>query len=778
MSTKRTSKSTGKPGRKPGPKHKSEPKRKTGFPWRTLSAMFLVVFVLFSIGLFLYIKHEIEHRFASHKWSVPSTMYSATVPIYPGQALSMDQVERMLAIRRYQESATQTLKPGEFSVNGNTLQVNLRKFHSSSQSFPARLVQFHFEQDTITGITGSQGNVPLLELNPIELTRMYGPKRQSRILININNVSPYLINAVISIEDHLFYQHAGISLRGIARALWADLRAGRVVEGGSTITQQLVKNYFLTPQRTFKRKAIEACMALVMGTMYSKNEILEMYMNEVYMGQHGGVAIHGMGEAARSYFGRNVSDLSLDQAATLAGMIVGPNYYSPVHNPSACKDRRNVVLQHMHEYGKITAAEYQLAVAEPIRIAKNPLPIKSAPYFVDYVKTQLQNLYPPRVLQADGLNIYTTLQPDMQLAAQEAIKNGLAHLEEQYPRLKKNDPDKQLQAAMVVVQPATGAILAMVGGRNYAQSSYNRAIYAVRQPGSAIKPFEYLAALDKFTPVSWLPDEPITYDVAGQHWTPRNYDSNEYQPRVTVRHALEHSLNVPTVSLAMSTGLNKIIATLRRFGIKTPLEPVPSLALGAFGVTPLQLADAYATLDNGGQRPFLLSLKDVVSASGQVEQRRNVNLVSVTTPAKAFLITDLLEGVIKHGTGRNLKYQGIDFPCAGKTGTTNDWRDSWFAGYTTDLVAVVWVGFDNNQPTGLTGARGAATIWARFMNRVQPWINPQPFKVPPGIVQRYICDDSGELATSSCQDRHPQYFLADHVPTQYYSSESDDIVPR
>jgi penicillin-binding protein 1B len=746
---------------------KAKGKKKTRrFFWWKLFGLAVLALTVVSAGFFFYLYMEVQNRFAARKWSIPSRVFSATLPVYPGQQISLSEMKCMLDLRRYQEAFKEPLHAGEYKTGHNNLLVRLRQFNFPGRTLSPQQVRFVFAKDRLTRIEGEEANIAFLELEPIEIARLFGPERESRLLINIHQVSPDLIDATVAIEDHRFYDHPGVDWWGISRALWADLVAGRVVQGGSTITQQLVKNYFLEAERSIKRKVLEASMALIIEALYQKDEILEMYMNEIYLGQRGSVAIHGMGEASRHYFGRNVEDLTLAEAATMAGMIRAPNLYSPLKNPDTAKERRNVVLKRMLDLGMIAPGNYQKARGEPLRAAKFHLPTKFAPYFVDYVNKQLQELYSPEVLATAGLNIHTTLAPDMALAAEKAVSEGLMELEKTHPKLKADSPKNKLQAALIVVQPKTGAVLALVGGRDYADTSFNRALYAHRQPGSAIKPFVYLQALDEFTPVSWLSDEMKTYSVGGKPWAPKNYNG-KYRGRVTFRTALEQSLNAATVSLAMAVGLDDIVRTIRSFGIQSPLQSYPSLALGAFEVTPLELAGAYATLDNDGQKPHLLSLKEVINESGEIQQRRNVDMVSVTSPGKCFIITAILEGAVKNGTATILKSLGVDFPCAGKTGTTSDYKDSWFVGYTSDLLVLVWVGFDDNRSTHLSGAQGAARIWARFVNQIRPWINTQNFRIPPGVVERFICTQSGSPANRSCPAVRPEYFLADHVPSSF-----------
>lgn len=737
--------------------------------WRSLLVKGTLLFALFSAlfaGIFCYYLYsEVKERFSSRRWSVPARVFSATIPIFAGQSLSLDQLRHILEERRYKEAPGEPASAGEYSASGSSLEVYLRDFQFPGHFLPSRRVRFDFRQHRIARMRGPEGDITFLELEPVEIARLFGPERESRMLINIRQVPRHLVDAIVAIEDHRFFEHGGFDPRGILRALMADFRAGKVVQGGSTITQQLVKNYFLESERSFRRKALELSMSLIIEALYDKDEILEMYMNEIYMGQRGGVAIHGIGEASRYYFGRNVEDLTLSEAAVLAGMIRGPNSYSPLTRLDAALERRNVVLRRMLELQKISPADYDTARLEPLHLATSTS-AAMAPYFIDYVRKQAQELYAPAALASEGLNIYTTLHPEMSMAAETAVREGLLELEKDGPRgpeREGTESDDPLQAVLIALQPKTGAIYALVGGRDYNESSFNRALHARRPPGSTLKPFVYLSALDRHCLCDWLSDEPVVYETGGISWSPKNYDGRS-RGRVTFREALEQSLNVATVNLAMETNLGEVIDTLRSFGIESPLEPVPSLALGAFELTPLELAGAYAVLDNDGQRPFLLSLKEIVAENGEVQERRAVDISSVTSPAKAFLITSVLEGVFERGTARQLKRMGIDFRCAGKTGTSSDCRDSWFVGYTTDLLVLVWVGCDGNRPTNLTGAQGAGKIWVRFLDAVRPWIHPQNFRIPPGVVQRIVCAESGQLATMRCRNQKLEYFLSGNAP--------------
>ncbi len=722
--------------------------------------------ILCGAGIFagyVYLAHAIEKRFAGRLWSVPAVVLSDSIMIYPGMPVGMARFEDVLAARGYRLTMAPKPGPGEYSRSKDEIRVYFREFSYPGTELKSREVVLRFQGDRVAGLEESGTSRPYVEVEPVVLARLFGENRESRLLIRLKGVPEHLIKAVVAIEDRRFFEHRGIDWWGIARALWADIMARRIVQGGSTITQQLVKNYFLEPERTLKRKLLEAAMALVLEARYSKENILEMYLNEIYLGQWRSMAIHGIGEAAQVYFGRNVEDLSLGESAVLAGMIQAPNRYSPYRNLELCRERRNVVLQRMRELEFITAEDYEKALSEPIRTAPRPVLSTATPYYIDLVKAQLEALYSKETLASEGLAIYTAYHPEMAWEAEKAVREGMAELEARHPRLRAEDPTEVLQAALVVVHPKTGALTALVGGRDYAVSTFNRALQAHRQPGSAFKPFVYLSALDQWTPISRIEDVPKVYKVGDTVWTPRNYDGR-YRGLVTVQEALTYSLNAATVNLASQIGFEQVVETARRLGFRSRLDPYPSLALGAFEVTPLELAGAYTALANEGQRPEPVTIRKVVTPKGTVLERRHMEMTTVTSAAKAYLITQMLQNVVEEGTARGLASLGITFPCAGKTGTTSDYRDSWFVGYTSDLLALVWVGFDDNRSTGLSGATGALRLWARFMKNVRPWIAPQSFAVPPGVVERLVCVESGELATEACPHTRSVFFLEERVP--------------
>ncbi len=728
-------------------------------------SLFLFLCVISAACFAYYLYNRIEQRFASRRWSVPTIVFSSTVPVYRGQPLSLDRLRRMLDERRYTQAPTAPVLAGEFMSSGNVLTAHLRAFQFPGMHLPSRLVKFTFKGNKISNIESSDKELPFLELEPVELARLYGPKRETRILINIRQVPQHLIDAVLAIEDRRFYEHGAVDVRGILRAMFVDIRAGRILQGGSTITQQLVKNCFLNPARTFRRKLVEAAMSIIMNALYTKDDILEMYLNEIYMGQVGSASIHGIGEAALYYFGRNVQDLTLAQSALLAGMISAPNYYSPLINRTAALERRNEVLEQMLALGMISPSQYNRALVSVLRLAPATNSAQLAPYLVDYVRMQARVLYNPRKLSSAGLNIYTTIQPEMAAAAQTAIRDGLADIENEPVEgggSNESSPEP-LEAALVALQPETGDIYALVGGKDYERSSFDRALDGHYAAGAAIRPFIYLAALDRYKPSDWLLDLPIPYELAGISWTPKNTDGM-YWGKVSFRQALEQSLNAATVNLAVQTGVNAIIGTLESVGIQSPPEDVPSLVLGSFDVTPMQLARAYTVLADGGEMPFLHSLKEVVAANGKIIDRQHIGFSTVTSAAKAFLITNILERSVEEGASDGVRRLGIDFDCAGQTGETIGSGGAWFIGYMPDLVTVVWVGHDDNSPTGLNVAQGAEEIWARFMRRVRPWIQPRRFQAPPGVVKEMICPQTGLQATFSCPNPKPEYFLSTNMP--------------
>jgi penicillin-binding protein 1B len=756
----------------------TEKKRSINITLKRLFKWYLPIIALI-LGMMLaycwYLSIRIEKRFSGRRWSIPSKIYSDITILYPGQKINLALFNEKLRRLGYREAAHRPENKGELRVSTSLMEIYLHDFKISSRYKEGIPVQIRFDDNRITSIINSNTGLPLsiLELEPEEIMLFFGPNRERRQLVSIDQVPLHVIHAVLAAEDHRFYEHKGLDPRGILRAIYTDLRHGSIRQGGSTITQQLAKNYFLTPKRSLIRKLKELFMSLTMEMMYKKNEILEIYLNEIYMGQKGSEAINGIGEASIFYFGKPVDKLSLAEAATLGGLIRGPNHYSPYVDKDRCKKRRNVVLKAMYEQGWISDEELKTTLPLPVTAVGYAFYGKKAPYFMDYLSDQLTALYSPQDLSSLGLTVYTTLDTQVQMAAENALNKGLDALEKSNPALSRTDPQKKLQGAVIVMQPKTGYVVAMVGGRNYSESQFNRIAQAHRQPGSAFKPFVYLTGLDKFTPASTLSNKPKSYEIDGKEWTPQNY-TPMMEECVTVREALAKSINLATVDLAMQVGIDHIVNTARSLGFSTTMKPYPSIALGSFEVIPLELARAYCPFAADGVLPFPLALKEVLDEHGNILEQRHMSIKEVTTPAKAFIMSSLLQSVVEKGTASSLKEMGITFPVAAKTGTTNDYRDAWFVGYTPDILALIWVGFDDSAPIYATGSKAALPIWADLMNALPQYVSGEWFRMSPGVVRGMLCSESGQTAMDDrCPHPVEEYFLADHVPKGYCPIHDD-----
>jgi penicillin-binding protein 1B len=729
----------------------------------------LTILALGGVALAVYgwhLSNQVERRFSARRWSIPSTVYSDTTLLYPGQHFNPAAFAEKLFNLGYRAVDHRPSQKGELQREPDGLNIFLKDLKtpwSQREGFTVRMIFANDRIETINRMDSGE-TVPILELAPEEIMQFFGPERESRQLISIDQVPENLVFAVLAAEDHRFFQHHGIDWRGILRAVMTNLQHGAIVQGGSTLTQQLAKNYFLTSARTFTRKLKEVLLSFIIELKYEKREILEIYLNEIYLGQKGSVAVNGVGEASYFYFGKPVKELTLSEAAVIAGLIRAPNHYSPYVDPLRCRTRRDAVLQAMRQRQWITETELQVALQEPVEAVGFAVSDKKAPYFIDYLTEQLNTLYRPQDLASLGLSIYTTLDAQVQRAAENALATGLARLERSNSKLQREAPEDKLQGAIVVIQPETGHILAMVGGRDYSASQFNRITQAQRQPGSAFKPFVYLSSLDRFTPTSLLSNDPKSYMVDGKLWEPQNFEPvTEYT--VSLQDALKKSYNLATVDLAMKSGLEKIVNIAGRFHFSTPVKPYPSLALGAFEVIPLELARAYCVFAAEGVQPFPLSFKGVVDEHDRILERQHLNIERLITPAEAFIMNRMLQSVVRDGTARSLQSYGISWPVAGKTGTTNDFKDAWFVGYTPDILALVWVGFDNGDSLEATGAAAALPIWADLMNAIPQYRSDMEFKVPEGVEKIRVCPVTGLRAVDGCPGPIEVYFLTGHTPT-------------
>ncbi len=730
----------------------------------------LLIFLLGGAALAIYgwyLSVQVEKRFSARRWSIPSTVYSDTTLLYPGQHMDPSQFSKKLSNLGYRRVSRLPSQKGEIRIGTEAMDIYLNDLKTPWTERAGFMARISFSQNRIAVIrrTDSGEMVPILELEPEEIMQFFGPERERRQLVSIEQVPEHQIQAVLAAEDHRFFQHYGVDWRGILRAMLTNLRHGAIRQGGSTLTQQLAKNYFLTPERTFTRKLKELVLALIIEFKYDKREILEIYLNEIYLGQKGSVAINGIGEASYFYFGKPVQKLTLSDAAVMAGLIKAPNNYSPYRDKVRCRNRRDAVLKAMHRWQWITQTELEEALKQPIKAVGFIVAEKKAPYFIDYLTEQLNTLYRPEDLASLGLSIYTTLDTSVQEAAEEALANGLARLENANPELQRTTSEEKLQGAMVVMQPKTGHILALVGGRNYSVSQFNRITQARRQPGSAFKPLVYLSGLNKFTPMTLLSNDPKSYTVNGKQWDPQNFETvTEYT--VSLQDALKKSYNLATVDLAMKTGLDRIVDMAAKFHFSTPIKPYPSLALGAFEVIPLELARAYCVFAAEGVQPYPLSLKGVVDENDKILEHQHLNIERLISPAEAFIMNSMLQGVVREGTARSLQWRGVTWPVAGKTGTTNDFRDAWFVGYTPDILALVWVGFDNGEPIKATGAAAALPIWADLMAMVPQYRSGTEFNIPQGVEKILVCPVTGRPAVGGCPDPVDVYFLTAHTPQE------------
>jgi penicillin-binding protein 1B len=736
--------------------------------WALVALGLLAVVGLLLVALVVYTATELR-RFERQETRRGTLVYAGGQWVGPGVNLRVVDLASSLARLRYVEARGRPRGPGQFQRRADGWEIVLRTSAEGARREPQR-VRLETRDERITDVQVDGKSVGGTTLEPEILTSIDDRAGEEYRPVRLGDVPITLLSAILAAEDHRFFDHGGFDLRGVMRAAWANLRAGRVTQGGSTITQQLVKNRLLSARRSYARKVREAWLAALVEWRYPKERILESYLNEIYLGQHGPLAVRGVGAAARAYFKKEVHQLTLAESALIAGMVRAPNTYSPFINRDRARERRDVILARMLELGKIVEAEYAAARREPVRVQRAGVPGQSAPYFSDRVRQELEDLVGGDV-GGRAARVFTTLDPSLQQFAESAVRGGIERLEARSPRLRRQVPAERLQAALVALDPTTGSIRALVGGRDYLVSQFNRAALARRQPGSAFKPFVYAAALAErgghpaFTAASLVDDTPIELTSGGKLWNPRNY-GDRYEGRVSVRRALEQSLNAATVRIALEIGLPEVIQTAQKLGLTADLAPVPAIALGAFEVTPVDLARAYLPFVNGGSRLATVStIRAVVDADGTDVMPARDPPAPVMSPAEAYLMTSLLTGVVTSGTAAPARAMGVTGEVAGKTGTTNDERDAWFVGYSPGLLALVWVGYDDNTPIGLSGAQAALPIWAEFMRQVGNAYGTPSFVVPAGITVAQIDPTTAKLATRYCPTVAPETFLTGTEPS-------------
>lgn len=727
--------------------------------------LFLAVLGLLRIG-YLYV--EVGKGIAENHSESPSIFYGRPLEISRGDHLgNIHFVERLNRLA-YKKVTGKPSAAGTFSNERDHIRLfprnrgNEKRFH---QNTPVDIALHDGRVTTLTSSTG--GALASIQLEPEEIGRMMSSKMESLHPVTLTAISHDLQNAILASEDKRFYYHFGIDVLAAVRALWINIKEQRFAQGGSTITQQLAKNFFLSPQKTVARKLREVELALALELRYTKKELLEMYLNKIYLGQAGARGIYGVEEAANFYFSKRARDLSLAEAALVAAIIHAPNRYVVSRNHKTAKDRRDKVLSKMQKLSMISENDFLRASKVPIKLQSHSAPVHRSSYFIDYIQRITREELGTEKFYHKGYLYYTTLDPLQQAAAEEALARGLETIEK--TALPAGEP---LQAALVAIDPKTGSITAMVGGRNYGQNRFNRAVDAKRQSGSAFKPFVLLAALSQslanhgnITLSTLISGEPISLPTPEGTWTPTNFENKQYG-KITIRKTIEDSVNTATVRLAHDVGFQEVLETARLAGVTSPLLPVPSMALGSFEVTPLELAYAYATLASGGVRFERFPLFSVTTADGDTIIARTGKRKQVFDPRVAYLAGYALEGVLTRGTAKEAKALNINFPASGKTGTTNGNRDSWFVSYTPDVVCAVWVGYDSGADTGLTGAAGALRINARFLRAFYSQAGPQTATTPEGIETAAIDPVSGFLATTLCPKTFNEAYLTGTAPKE------------
>lgn len=736
---------------------------KTRRPWPRLIWSSLLLAVGVSAGALLS-EALVRARLDPDAFSSATRFYAQPLVFRSGLTLDRAKVERTLHRLGYVKARRRAVGVGEYRLGYGDWVIGRRPVRFGGDVDPGGVIAVEVGYDgRIYEVRGRRGvRLEAAALEP-ELLALSGSDGKDRVPVPLSQFPQHTIDAVLAVEDRRFFEHGGLDLRRIVGAALANARAGRVVEGASTITQQLAKNLFLSSHRSLLRKAREAMIALVLEDRHTKDQILEAYLNEVYLGHVSGVALHGVGRAAQVYFGKDVTELEVAESALLAAMVRGPNLYSPARHPQLARERRDLVLSLMRDQGRIGGDAYRRAVRTRLAVQPAPDLVASGRYFVDYVTRDIAARHGRRALRP-GDAVFTTLDLELQRAAERAVRDGLRWLEREVDYLAR--ADRPLQAALVALDPATGAVLAMVGGRDYGQTQFNRATDARRQPGSAFKPVVALAALAgrQATLATLIDDEPLAVETPAGVWRPTNYD-DRFRGPVTLREALERSLNVPFARLGLALGPERIVETARSLGIERRLPAVPSIAIGAAEVTPLELTRAFGVIGAGGYRAPTNAVLGIVDRDGAVRERPEVAGSYVYTPSETYLVTSALRGAVERGTGRGLRAMGYYGEVAAKSGTTNGYRDAWFVGYTPTMAIGVWVGFDDGRTIGLPGSRAALPIFGRFLASAAGRYGEGSFEVPPGLEVVEVDARSGQRGGWRCRGES-ELFLRGTAPEE------------
>jgi len=756
---------------------------------RAAFVAFLLLAVSFTVIFsYLYIKYDriIEKRFRTPVFANSAKIYALPRTISDGEKITAKEIALDLRRAGYSDQDGES-KLGSFHVVKGGIEITPgdESYHSPE---PARI---DIEEGQISRITSRGNELSAYELEPQLVTALFDAEQRSkRQVVKYNDIPPVMVQAVLAIEDRRFFEHSGVNFVRTFEAVWEDVLRQRRAQGGSTITQQLARGFFLTPEKSIKRKLTEMLIAEELEQKFTKQQIFEFYANWVDLGQRGSFAISGFAEASKAYFGKDLKDISLPEAALLAGLIQRPSYLSPYRHPERALDRRNLVLETMVDTHAITREQADKAKATPLKLAAPNVEASDAPYFVDMVRDTLIGRFSETELNDSSYRIYTTLDPDLQKAAAGAVESGIKLVDEQVKKLRtkrvkvgkkyetKVLEGPQAQVALVALDPHTGAVLALVGGRNYAWSQLNHSV-AKRPTGSIFKPFVYAAAMNTaidgspqvITPASTVTDAPSSFVYGDQIYEPRNY-KEEYHGDVSLRYALAMSLNNATVKVAEEVGYDKVAELAKAAGIAS-VKATPAMALGSYDASPLDMTGAYTVFANGGVRLSPILLRSVRNAKGDVIANYNTDQKPILDPRIAYVMTNMMEGVINNGLGYTaVRLRGFTPPAAGKTGSSHD---GWFAGYTSNLLCIVWVGYDDYSDLRLSGAQTAAPIWAEFMKKagtLPQYSDMKPFSQPSGVVDVQLDKATNRLATASCPDDYTSAFVAGTEPRETCDEQS------
>jgi penicillin-binding protein 1B len=755
----------------------------------SVAGFIIICMMLFGVFAYYYVKYQkiVDKRLHGPIFANSAKIYAAPETVRVGETLKAGAIAAELRRAGYtEESERNGSRIGSYKESDTYIEVRPgpESYHTPEAA------TIHFTSGKIDRINQQNGAaLDAYELEPQLVTGLFDRENRSkRRLVTYDDMPPVLVNAILSIEDRRFFQHSGVNYYRLAEAVLLDLR-GHHKQGGSTLTMQLARGFFLTPQQTVKRKLEEMLIAVELEQRLSKKQILELYVNQVDMGQRGSFAIKGFGEASQAYFGKDIGDLTLPEATLLAGIVNGPTYFSPYRHPDRAMERRNLVIQAMVENEVISQAQADQAKATPLKLAAPNVEASDAPYFVDMVRESLLSEYKDSDLNDNGYRIYTSLDLALQKAAADAIDSGMKLVDDQVRKQRTKKvregkgksakvvttvrPGPDAQVALVCIDPHTGAVLALAGGRNYGQSQLNHAV-ASRPTGSIFKPFVFAAAVNSalngaqlvFTPASIIDDAPTVFQYEDKIYTPKNFEDKYFGP-VSASFALAHSLNNATVKVAEAVGYDKVAALARAAGIKS-VRATPAMAIGSYDATPMEMAGAYTVFANNGTRISPIFVTSVRDAKGDIIQDFNTDTRQVLDPRVAYVITTMMEGVMNYGTAAAVRGRdGFSAPAAGKTGTSHD---GWFAGYTTNLLCIVWIGYDDYSDLKLEGSRTAAPIWSQFMKRAialpQYKDGVKPFSPPPGVVEVSLDKVTNYLATPVCPNDYPAAFIAGTEPRQ------------